>query len=82
MSKEKTPVLAGTVPTFKRFMTSWEKLAEKNQHLAPVIKVGLKFAYKYYKKMDDTDAYMMSMCESNIFYLRESRHSLLTPGLF
>ncbi|KAF8233348.1 hypothetical protein L208DRAFT_1126272, partial [Tricholoma matsutake] len=26
MSKEKTPVLAGAVPTFKCFMTSWEKL--------------------------------------------------------
>ena len=65
MSKEKTPVLAGTIPSFERFMTSWEKLAERNQHLAPAINVGLKFAYKYYKKMDDTSAYMVAMCESN-----------------
>ena len=69
MSKEKTLVLAGAVPTFECFMTSWERLAEKNQHLAPAIKVGLKFTYKYYKRMDSTDAYMVSMCESNIFYL-------------
>jgi hypothetical protein len=82
MSKEKTPVLAGAVPSFERFMTSWERLAEKNQHLVPAIKVGLKFTYKYYKKMDDTSAYMVVMCKSNVFYFRESRHSLLTPALF
>lgn len=66
MSKEKTPVLAGTIPSFERFMTSWEKLAKKpeNQHLAPAINVGLKFAYKYYNKMDDTSAYIVAMCES------------------
>jgi len=88
MSKEKTPVLAGAVPTFERFMTSWERLAEKNQHLEPAIKVGLKFAYKYYKRMDGTDAYVVSMCESNIFYLGESRQStnisvilVLHPGI-
>jgi hypothetical protein len=71
MSKEKTPVLAGTIPSFERFMTSWEKLAEKNKHLAPAIKVGLSFAYKYYTKMDHTSAYVVAMCESNsnIFYL-------------
>jgi hypothetical protein len=85
MSKEKTPVLAGAVPTLERFMTSWEILAKKpeNQHLVPAINVGLKFACKYYKKMDDTSAYVVAMCESNIFYLRESRNSLvLTPALF
>lgn len=64
MSKEKTPVLAGTIPSFERFMTSWEKLAKKNEHLAPAIKIGLKFAYKYYRRMDDTSAYMVAMCES------------------
>lgn len=67
MSKEKTPVLAGTIPSFERFMMSWEKLAKKpeNQHLASAINTGLKFAYKYYRKMDDTSAYMVTMCESN-----------------
>jgi len=82
MSKEKTPVLASTVPSFEHFMTSWERLAEKNQHLVPANKVGLKFAYKYYNKMDDTSAYMVAMFESNVFYLQESRHRLLTPVLF
>jgi hypothetical protein len=74
MSKEKTPVLAGTIPSFERFMTSWEKLAKKpeNKHLAPAIKVGLKFAYKYYKKMDDTIAYVLAMRESNYIFIFES----------
>ena len=63
MSKEKTPILAGTIPSFKQFMSHWERLAEKNAHLAPAIQIGLNFATKYYKWMDDTDAYVIAMCE-------------------
>jgi hypothetical protein len=63
MSKEKTPVLAGAIPSFERFMSRWERLAEKNAHLAPAIQIGLDFATKYYKRMDDTDAYVVAMCE-------------------
>jgi hypothetical protein len=37
MSKEKMPVLAGVIPTFKHFMTAWETLSEKNPHLAVAI---------------------------------------------
>ena len=76
-------MLAGTIPSFERFMTSWEKLAKKNQHLAPAIKVGLKFAYKYYNKMDDTSAYMVAMCESYLFYLSTTTNFILVlhPGI-
>ena len=63
MSKEKTPVLAGVIPTFERFMTSWESLAEKNIHLRDAINLGLSFATKYYDKMDATKAYIIAMCE-------------------
>lgn len=63
MSKEKTPVLAGAVPSFERFMSKWERLAEKNEHLAPAINIGLGFATKYYKRMDDTNAYVLAQCE-------------------
>jgi hypothetical protein len=63
MSKEKTPVLAGAIPSFEQFMSRWERLAEKNAHLAPAIQIGLNFATKYYKRMDDTDAYVVAMCE-------------------
>jgi hypothetical protein len=63
MSKEKTPVLAGTIPTFERFMTAWERLAARNKSLAPAIRKGLDAAYKYYKRMDNTDAYVVAMCK-------------------
>jgi hypothetical protein len=63
MAKEKTPVLAGAIPSFERMMTRLEKLAGVQPKLAPAIKAGLEFAYLYYKKMDYTDAYIVAMCE-------------------
>jgi hypothetical protein len=63
MAKEKTPVLAGAIPSLERMMTRLEKLARQQPKLAPAIKRGLKFAYKYYHKMDDTDAYIVAMCK-------------------
>ena len=67
MSKEKTPVLAGVIPSFERFMTSWEilaqKNAEKNPRLTTAINIGLSFTNKYYKKMDETQAYVVAMCK-------------------
>ena len=66
MSKEKTPVLAGVIPTFERFMTSWESLAEKNPHLIDALKLGLSFMTKYYDKMDATKAYIIAICECSL----------------
>lgn len=63
MSREKNPVLAGAIPTIERFMTGWERLAVKKPELAPAIQVGLDVANKYYKKMDDTKAYVVAMCK-------------------
>lgn len=63
MSKEKNPVLAGAIPTIERFMTNWERLAVKQPRLAPAIRAGLKVANKYYRKMDDTQAYVVAMCK-------------------
>lgn len=62
MSRESTPVLAGAIPTFERFMTVWEVLAETEPKVAPAIRVGLDVAYKYYHKMDQTHAYVVAMC--------------------
>jgi hypothetical protein len=64
MSKEKMPVLAGVIPTFKRFMLSWETLAraKENRHLKDVLETGLEFAKKYYNKMDNTNAFVIAMC--------------------
>lgn len=63
------PVLAGVIPTFERFMSAWEVLSVKNPHLKDAIKVGLSFANKYYKKMDDTIAYILAMCKCSLFHL-------------
>lgn len=63
MSKEKTPVLAGAIPSFERFLTGWEKLRDAKPDLAPAINVGLAVAEEYYRKMDDTPAYIIAMCE-------------------
>jgi hypothetical protein len=63
MSAESMPVLSGAVPSFEIFMTRWEKLHDTCPVLRPWIDVGLKWANKYYKRMDDTDAYVVAMCE-------------------
>jgi len=64
MSKEKTPVLAGVIPTFEHFMSSWETLARVrgNRHLKDVLETGLEFTKKYYNKMDNTNAFVIAMC--------------------
>ncbi|KAF8626973.1 hypothetical protein AX17_006418, partial [Amanita inopinata Kibby_2008] len=61
MSKQKVPVLAGVIPSFKWMMTQLEKLSDKVSSLAPAIKSGLKVAYKYYHCMDETKAYVVAM---------------------
>jgi len=61
MSKEKTPVLSGAIPSLERFMQSWEKLKESQKNLAPAIDIGLKYAYKYYERMDKTSAYVVAL---------------------
>jgi hypothetical protein len=61
MSREETPVLSGSLPAFEMFMTSWEMLGEKHPRLAPFIDIGLKWASKYYCRMDQTRAYVIAM---------------------
>ena len=63
MSRESTPLLTGAIPTFEMFMTVWENLANKKQHLKRYINIGLEWATKYYVKMDNTCAYIIVMCE-------------------
>jgi len=58
-----TPVLSGAIPSFELFMTQWEKLGDEHLNLKAWTDIGLKWATKYYKRMDDTDAYVISMCE-------------------
>lgn len=56
-------MLAGTLPAFEMFMSRWEILAEKHEHLKPFIDIGLSWARKYYCKMDQTRAYVVAMGE-------------------
>ncbi len=63
MSTHMTPVLSGAIPSFELFMTQWEKLGDEHLNLKAWTDIGLKWATKYYKRMDDTDAYVISMCE-------------------
>ncbi len=63
MSAESMPVLSGAVPSFEIFMSQWEKLHTKYPELKPWVDIGLKWAERYYTHMDDTDAYVVAMCE-------------------
>jgi len=62
MSSESTPVLSRAISNFEMFMTEWEKLGEQHEILRPWTEIGLEWAKKYYKRMDDTDAYVITMC--------------------
>jgi hypothetical protein len=63
LAKEKTPVLAGTIPLIEIFMSRWDVLVEKRPWLKPYIDEGLKWAKKYYIRMDQTSAYIIGMCK-------------------
>ena len=63
MSKEHTPILSGAIPSFEMFMMAWEQLGEKHPHLAQWTDIGIKWATKYYKRMDELPAYIITMCE-------------------
>ncbi len=63
MSSESTPVLCGTVASFELLMTKWERLGEEHQELQYWTRIGLAWAQKYYKRMDNTNAYVITMCE-------------------
>ena len=64
LSKEETPILAGTLPAFEIFLTKLETLAKVKPRLKNFIEEGLTFAKKYYRGMDDTGAYIVAMCTS------------------
>ncbi|KIK21594.1 hypothetical protein PISMIDRAFT_12219 [Pisolithus microcarpus 441] len=61
MSVEARPTLSRAVPSFELFMTAWEKMQQENRCLAPFIEVGLIKARRYYNRMDNMKAYIISM---------------------
>ena len=68
MSAESMPVLSGAVPSFEIFMTQWERLRAEFPALKFWVDIGLEWAKKYYVRMDDTDAYVVAMCELHRFH--------------
>jgi hypothetical protein len=63
MSFEKTPILSSAIISFETFMTHLENIGNENDILKPWVDVGLEWATKYYRRMDDTDAYIITMCK-------------------
>lgn len=44
-------------------MSAWETLGSTIPRMKPWTDIGLKWATKYYKRMDETRAYVIAMCE-------------------
>ncbi|KAJ6617266.1 hypothetical protein B0H10DRAFT_1797772 [Mycena sp. CBHHK59/15] len=67
MSAENTPILAGSIPAFELFISSWKSMLAdtdlQNENIAKFIQPGLDIATNYYNKMGDTDAYIIAMCK-------------------
>jgi hypothetical protein len=63
MSSEMTPVVSKAIKYFELFMTDLESLGSEFRELKPWTDIGLSCAKKYYVQMDDTDAYVISMCK-------------------
>jgi hypothetical protein len=64
MSSESMPVLCGAIASFELLMTKWEQLGEEHPELKYWTQISLHWAQKYYKQMDDTDAYVITMSRS------------------
>jgi len=62
MSRDKTPVLSGSIPAFEMMIAAWTKLCVTHPRLKPFIDVALTWAEKYYAKTH-TKAYIIAMCE-------------------
>jgi hypothetical protein len=67
MSSENTPILAATIPAFELFISSWGSMMSdidlEEENISEIISPGLAIAKKYYDKFDNTDAYIIAMCE-------------------
>jgi len=70
MSSESTPVLSHAISHFEMFMTDLERLGETHEILRFWTEIGVRWATKYYIRMDDTAAYVVTMCKSLTQYHR------------
>ncbi|KAH9953835.1 hypothetical protein BC827DRAFT_1145304 [Russula dissimulans] len=61
MSAESMPMLSNTIVIFELFMSEWEALTKTFLKLSPLINIGLNWAKKYYKFIDVSDVYVVTM---------------------
>jgi hypothetical protein len=64
MLSESMPILCGSIASFELLMAKWERLGKEHPELQYWTRVGLLWVQKYYKQMDDTDAYVIAMGRS------------------
>jgi len=57
------PVLSRATINFEKFMMEWEILSKKYMILKPWMDIGVRWVTKYYIRMDDTEAYILTMCK-------------------
>ncbi|KAI0056879.1 hypothetical protein BV25DRAFT_1772038, partial [Artomyces pyxidatus] len=61
LSGQATPTLSLAVPAMEVFLTGWERLVAQRPHYRRFLDSALEIGRQYYTRMDDTDAYVMSM---------------------
>ena len=69
MACDRTPLLAGFIPTMEMVMTAWENMMERNE-LKQYISAAHQVLVQYYKKIDESPLYTTAMSE--LSYLQES----------
>jgi hypothetical protein len=63
MLSKATLVLLHAIIYLEMLMMEWEKLGEQHKVLKLWTDISLRWATKYYIKMDDTNAYVIAMCK-------------------
>ena len=67
MARENIPVLCGGIIAFEVFMTAWEEqqagYALESHPASDWIEEGLFWARKYYNRMNNSKAYIVTMCK-------------------
>lgn len=67
MSTESMPVMCSAIASFELLMTKCEQLGEEHLQLQYWTQISLRWAKKYYKQMDDTNAYAIMMSKLSLF---------------
>ena len=70
MSGETLPHLGGAVPSFELFMITWQTLSVTCPRLKGWIDEGLKWAQKYYNRMDGNITYILAMCKQHQYSMQ------------